>query len=347
MKTGWRITIVSVILAALAGGAIWIHIARASDADDADNDNPQGASHVSNQSGEIELKFDQRSQQLNGISVAELQATQQRTTTQATGTVLQLQPILDIKTSYNTAQTDLTKAQASARASQAEYNRLLKLNQDGENASTKSVEAARASAEGDAASLRNAERTLETLRESTQLHWGTEMTALVLNDSPRFSSFLEQRAYLIQVAPTGAVSWKKPPTDAVVQLADGSHLEARLLSALPAVDPRLQTPTFLYSVTAHPGILPGSNLPVFLPGGPTRSGVIVPASAIVWRQGRAWCYVEKLPGVFSRTAVDTSAPTAEGWFVSPGLSPGTQVVREGAQTLLSEEFRSQIKADED
>jgi hypothetical protein len=109
----------------------------------------------------------------------------------------------------------------------------------------------------------------------------------------------------------------------------------------------LQAPSFLYAISAHPGLIPGINLPVFLPSGPVRNGVIVPYAAIVWWQGRAWCYVEEKPEKFTREEVSTANPAAGGWFMSEGISAGARVVTLGAQALLSEEFRSQIQANQD
>jgi hypothetical protein len=73
---------------------------------------------------------------------------------------------------------------------------------------------------------------------------------------------------------------------------------------------------------------------------------VIPNDAVVWWQGKAWCYIEQTPGKFTRKEVPTSSPVSSGWFVTEGFAPGTKVVTSGAQTLLSEEFRSQIQAEE-
>jgi hypothetical protein len=48
-----------------------------------------------------------------------------------------------------------------------------------------------------------------------------------------------------------------------------------------------------------------------------------------------------------RTAVETSNPVSDGWFIAEAIGPNARVVTSGAQTLLSEEFRSRIQADQD
>ena len=76
--------------------------------------------------------------------------------------------------------------------------------------------------------------------------------------------------------------------------------------------------------------------------GEKQSGVILPLTAVVRAAGLAWAYVQTGENQFTRRQVSTSAPTSDGWFVSAGFKPGEQVVVTGAQTLLSEEFKSQI-----
>ncbi len=348
MKSILRMTIVLFVLLGIAGGLVWGFLAsRSEQAAEADSDAPiEAASRVTHDDGKTILTFDAQAQRANGIVVAALTADRRAVAAEANGVVLQLQPLLDLKTSYNTAQMDIAKARATSQASQAEYKRLLGLNQGGENVSEKSVETARAAAESDSAALENAQQALAVLKSSMQLHWGTVVASWLERGSPQLDELLAQRAFLLQV--TAAAGASQPsPAQAMAQLPDGTHVSAHLIAELPQLDPRLQAPSYLYIVFAHPGLIPGMNLSVSLPFGPVRNGVVVPYSAIVWWQGSAWCYVEESAGKFARVEVQTMNPAPAGWFVSEGIAPGTRVVASGAQTLLSEEFRSQIQTDED
>lgn len=348
MKSTMRITIFLLVAVVLAGGLIWGFLAgRAGQAAEAENDAPvQAPSRVSSKDGETILTFDAVAQRANGIVTAPLSRSKRSLEAQATGVVLQLQPILDLKTSYNTASTDLVKARATARASLAEYERLRQLNQDGKNASDKAVETARAASESDAALAHNAEQSIAVIKSSTQLRWGPVVANWLEQGSPQLDALLNQRMFLLQVTVTSAGS-SAAPKEALVKYADGSHSSAHLVSILPQLDPRLQAPSLLYIVAAHSGLIPGINLPVFLPSGPAQDGLIVPSSAVVWWQGKAWCYVEESSGKFAREEVATSNPVSNGWFVTEGIPADARIVTSGAQTLLSEEFRSQIQADQD
>jgi hypothetical protein len=348
MKSIARIVIFTLVIFAIAGGLIWSFLAgRTEQAAEAQREAPvQAPSRVTTENGHAVLVFDIAAQKANGILTTVLILTKQQMENQATGVVVQLQPLLDLKASYNTPRTDLIRARANARASEAEYERLRQLNQDGKNASDKAVEAARATAESDAALVENAQQTITVLKGSALLHWGPVVTRWLEGNSPQLDALLMQRRFLLQVTSAAATRFSAPK-HAIVQYADGTHAQASFVSVLPQLDPRLQTPSLLYEVAAHPGLVPGINLTVFLPSGPLERGVIIPSGAVVWSQGSAWCYVEESPGKFVRTAVQISTPVSGGWFITQGIDPNARIVTTGAQTLLSEEFRSQIQADQD
>ena len=348
MKPILRILVIGGVLIGVAGGLIWGFLTgRSERAAEAEREAPvEAASRVTSEGGKTVLTFDEQAQRTNGITVTALASERRNAEARANGVVLQLQPLLDLKTSYNSSLMDAAKARAAATASQAECQRLQQLNQGGQNISEKAVEAARAAAESDAAVFENAQQSIIVLKSSMQFHWGAVVTNWLEKGSPQFDALLQQRDYVLQVTAVNSGKWTVP-AQATVQLLNGEHISARLVSAFPEVDPRIQSPSFLYAVSTHPGLTPGMNLPVFLPTGPARSGVTVPYSAVVWWQGHAWCYVEERVGKFTREEVLTENPAPGGWFVSEGIAPGERVVAAGAQTLLSEEFRSQIQSQAD
>ena len=331
----------------VAGGLIWGFLgSRGEQAAEAQREAPVKApSRVSTEDGKTILSFDPAAQRANGIVTSVLTATTQREEAQATGVVVQLQPLLDIKASYNTPATDLIRARANARASSAEYERLRLLNQDDKNAADKTVEAARATAESDAALVQNAQQAITVLKGSAVLRWGPVVAGWIEGNSSQLDALLMQRAFLLQVTSTTAGPFASPK-QAIVQYPDGTHATAQFVSVLPQLDPRLQVPSLLYLIASHAGLVPGVNVSVFLPSGQEQTGVIIPSSAVVWSEGSAWCYIEQSPSKFERISVETGRPEAHGWFVTGGIQPAAHVVTSGAQTLLSEEFRSQIQADQ-
>jgi len=89
----------------------------------------------------------------------------------------------------------------------------------------------------------------------------------------------------------------------------------------------------------------GERLLVWAPIGETASGVVIPAAAAVMSEGKYWCYVEKKPGTYVRTEVDTGVPTADGYFVTEGVAAGDKVVITAAGQLLAKESNSGAESD--
>ena len=77
--------------------------------------------------------------------------------------------------------------------------------------------------------------------------------------------------------------------------------------------------------------------------GNSADGVIVPGTAIVWYSGKAWVYIKEDTEKFRRIPVSTAVESNGGWFNIEGLKTGDEVVTNGGQLLLSEEFKYQIK----
>ena len=77
--------------------------------------------------------------------------------------------------------------------------------------------------------------------------------------------------------------------------------------------------------------------------GKTREGVLVPDAAVVWHGGKAWAYVKQGNDRFVRREVSTAQDLPGGWFNAEGFAAGEPVVVSGAQLLLSEELKYQIR----
>ena len=169
------------------------------------------------------------------------------------------------------------------------------------------------------------------------------MAGWIASSSPTLNAVLEQHEFLAQVVfPPGEVA--NAPATLSLSAPGNQMIRARLVSPLPQVNAQIQGISFLYLVPDRPGMAVGMNLAVLVPVGKPLKGVVVPESAIVWWQGKAWAYEETSANTFTRREVPTNNPVNSGYFV-PGaeFTPTTKLVNAGAQALLSEEFRSQIQ----
>jgi multidrug efflux pump subunit AcrA (membrane-fusion protein) len=129
---------------------------------------------------------------------------------------------------------------------------------------------------------------------------------------------------------------------------DDKPLTGERVGFAASVDPKTQGQPFLFRVADGSGALrPGLSVTAYLEiPGPARSGAVVPRSAVIWQTGKSWVYVQTDQEKFARREVALEDPASGGWFTR-SLKPGDKVVTRGAQMMLSEEFKSQIRVEDD
>src|SRR3989442_1217630 len=196
------------------------------------------------------------------------------------------------------------------------------------------------SAEGNLRALETQERAAEqqlSLQGSmAEQQWGGVVAKWAMDGSPELDRILGMHEVLIQVTLPFGQSYTAPKT-ILVEVPGRTRAEATLISAFPRVDPRIQGRSFLYSAAAQPDFTPGVNLVSHFAVGNSTHGVVVPASAVVWSEGKAWAYLQTGARQFSRRELATDSPVDGGYFVTAGFSTANKVVTKGAQSLLSEE----------
>ncbi len=339
----WLCSLLAIV--ALGSVLIWAFLEKREErGKEAERERPvEAPSRVSVEHGESVVKLDQDTQTKSGIRSAALPLVSRREETRVHGTVLPLQDLLDLRNNYATAQARLEKAQAGLEVSRKEYQRLKGLFDDHQNTSAKAVESAEGLMRSDETEVRAARQALPLLEGNVRQLWGPVLADEVVHASQEFNRLLRQEDVLIHITLPPSLHMAAPRTARVQAPGSSETASAELVSAFPRVDPRVQGIGYLYRAAARPWLAPGANLIALLPAGRLLKGVIVPDTATVWWQGKAWCYVQAGPERFIRRELSAEMPAAGGWFATAGFSPGDKVVTSGAQLLLSEEFRSQIR----
>lgn len=329
--------------AIILGLAIWGFIERSKErTEEQEREKPvQVPSRVVAQDGRTAVVFDADTQKRADIAVAPVKETSRHGEIEALATVLSSQALIDLRSAYITAKTQADKSRASLQASRREYERAKMLHGEEQNVSAKIMEAAEAAWRADEAAVSGSGEALDAAEHSARQKWGSVLAAAAVGDAPLYRRLSEQREVLLLVATPSGTGIPKAPAAVRVAANDGTFRTASLVSPSPQADSRIQGASFFYTAPAD-GLLPGTTLTAYLPTGTEQAGGIVPAAAVVWWQGKAWVYLQTAPDRFVRRELPTAMPIDQGWFVS-GVFKGAQLVVRGAQTLLSEELRSQIQ----
>ena len=309
------------------------------DKDDADRQAQakKGPAQISVQNGQTVLTLDTPTQNRLGLEVATLATTVTRAQVTSPAVVLPVQDLAAFRNSYIATQTQLQKSHIGLDITRKEYTRLKALFEQDHNISEKSLQSAEGALKANEADERAGEQQLTLQRSMVRQEWGSVAAKWVMDDSPEFQRIRDQRDVFVQVTMQADATFAVPKTISL-EIPGASRTGASLVSPFPRVDPRIQGRSFLYVAPAHLGLTPGVNLLAHLSIGRHMKGLIVPTSAVVWSEGKAWVYQQTASDRFTRRIVPTEVPVERGFLAAQGFAPGDKVVTRGAQALLSEEM---------
>ncbi len=327
---------------------------------------PKETSSVTIQGGEGIVTLDKATWAESGIVTAPIRSISYREELQAYGTVLELQTLVDLRknlidlrrnlvelrNNQAAAKAQLEKALAGLEASRKEYDRLKTLFEDNRNVSEKALQVGEAAWRSDEANadasrqgllasqeaFRAGEEALNVLKASAEQQWGSVLTTWLFEATSDFERLIQQKNILLQITLPAVIHISSAPQSILVQTGAGATATANLVSPSPRTDPRIQGMSFFYVAPSQTGFSRGMNVRAYLPVGEKSQGVLIPDSAVLLWQGKAWIYVQRNSEQFVRQEVSTKNPLKDGYFVPKGFRAGDRIVVKGAQLLLSKEF---------
>jgi multidrug efflux system membrane fusion protein len=309
------------------------------DTDDADRQAQakKGPAQISVENGQTVLTLDTPTQNRLGLEAVTLSATFTRAQVTLPAVVLSVQDLATFRNGYVATQAQVQKSNVEADVARKEYTRLRTLFEQNQNISEKSLQAAEGTLQTNEADVRAGEQQLNLQESVVRQEWGSVVAKWAVESSPELQRVFDQREVLVQITMPSDATFGAPKTISL-EIPSATRTEASLVSTYPRVDPRIQGRSFLYLAPAHLGLTPGVNLLAYLSVGNPMKGMIVPTSAVIWSEGKAWIYQQTASDRFTRRALATDTPAENGFFAAHGFSAGDRVVTQGAQALLSEEM---------
>ncbi len=288
-------------------------------------------------SGNVVITLGAAAQKETGITTEILKPLVRPVEIEAYGFVLDPAPLSKLN-------ADLTSAQAALDSSSAQYRRTKRLYAEQKNASLRDLQSAEATYLSDKARL-------EALEQQLRDDWGGQLARIDSRARGKLiSALIDRRQAIARVtAPIGEALDSSPGGAEVFVLGrEQQPLHAGVLYEAPAINPQMQGQAFLLLIgTQDFPIRPGTALSAVLPtSAKSQQGVMVPRAAVVRYAGKQWVYCELSGDRFARREIVPAQLTAEGYFVTQDLAPGTRIVVAGAQTLLSEELKAQIQPED-
>ena len=307
-------------------------------------------SAVGKKEGFATVSLSKESQAASGIASSELVEVESQGSTRIYGSVMNPQALFDARAQYLAALAEVRTQRVTIAHSENEYQRLKRLFADDRNVSERALQQAQVQWAGERAKLAAAEQNVTALKDNLRANWGDTLTAWAADPGAKvFRALSTQRQVLVQLSVPPEL--REQIAERVIHVGPLGGSEnmrvAHYVTPAPRSDGALTGATFIFLADAadlRQGMRISGRVEL---EGESREGVLIPPAAVVWHAGKAWCYIQEEPDEFVRKEVSTQEEIDGGWFNAKGFEAGDKVVIRGAQLLLSEEQKFQIREEND
>ena len=280
-------------------------------------------------------------QRAAGIVVQTPAAAEYRAAQRYFGVVADPRMLVDARQRYLSLGTQMAAAEAALVQRRADRARIQALFDEGRNATARELELAQAALASEEQRLNALLTERRAVVDGLRVVWGDAFAERPDATDALLARAAGREVELVQFVMPAGVEPRNTDWRVNVAAAESPGAPARLVGRSPQTVPGLQGDTWLLAVP-RAGLPAGARVRVLADGGKPLAGVRVPPSAIVRFGGKAWVYLQVEPEQFERRALATDRPLGDGLF-SDAFTSDTQLVTSGAQLLLSEEFKFQIK----
>ncbi len=265
------------------------------------------------------------------------------------GKVLNPVPLIEFRKQYQITAAQYTAAREQFNISQKKLSRLKNLHQN-KAISTRKLQQQLSQWQTDKSRLNQIVIQLEMLKSINRLQWGEKLTGWFTGTTDTaIEKILTRKEQLLQIVMPYPL--KQQDTINTIQVsARGDRnrtYSARFVSLSPKVDPFSQGQQFFF-LSSNPELQIGMNITAWV-SQPTmnRRGMLIPRSALIWHLNQSFVYIKTDDETFIHRNIDHLIKVSDGYFIGTAIRENEEFVSQGAQMLLSHEFRSQIPDEDD
>ena len=306
-----------------------------------EDDNKMAAAEHPNVQGNAVI-IDEQAQKQAGIAVEALTPASYAASQKWMGVVLDLRPLIEARQKFISLSAQLASAQAQVQQKRNELTRTQGLYDEGRNASKRELEAARAALASQEQAEIALQAELHAVVDGVRLQWGQALADKLADKDGLVSRAINRQLEVVQFAvPEGSVAKNQQWRVDVSATGQSNGIAATLIGRASQSTPGMPGESWLLAMPPS-GVASGSRVRVISPQGKPQKGVLVPTSAVIRFAGKSWVYVQTAEDRFERMPLPVDRAMGEGFFTDT-LERDASIVTSGAQLLLSEEFRFQIK----
>jgi len=294
------------------------------------------------------VSLEEEVQETLGLEIIKLKSSMLNNENTSFATRINLSPLLQQRSNYFAHLSEFEISQLKRNQAQAEVKRLKKLANNQAVSSrkllTRQNQLAIYSAE-----LKAAKNKLNALSNQFSNQWGATLTNWFLSENNQHFQQVNNlkkhiyTLYLPQYILTAPKTIFIHPSNQRTQAK-----KAQLISNAANFGNTQQAGNAFFYLAEHTSPL-SKRVNAWIPlNTQAKNGVIIPQSALVWHLGQSFVYLQIDNENYQRIKINHKVRIdADHYFIQHELQTNDRLVSLGAQTLLSEEFRGQIPAEDD
>ena len=299
------------------------------------------------QHGSIKLNI--ALQKASGIQTVKLDASTYNEEFVAHGKVINIQALLALRNRYQLVSAERNNIQA--KLNQAEQNVIRQKELYANGASSKrNLQEQEAQWQSYQSQIAGTDFQDNAIVNEATVLWGEHLTTWALAKSPtQLNNFLSHQEKLIQITlPSNKHLADDIKSIYIATSGDRAKaIKADYVSIAAQTESLSQGESYFFKTHAK-NILSGMNIMAWIPEKSANvTGANFPKSALIWYMNQAFIYQKTSAETFVRRPLLNYSLLPNGSYHSQNLKADDEIVIEGAQMLLSEEFKGQIPKEGD
>ena len=332
---------------------IWVVILMGSDefVDDDLFDEEETLSFIEvNDEGLNQIRLTEAIVKNSGIQTTKIISSNKQSSFSNYGIVQATDTLIDLKNIYDQLMQEINTLQNQINTEEKKYLAFVDLNADGKNISDQALLDQQTLVNNLKVSVEKKVVLKKNLQQKVLSQWGNKFYMAITSKAKdkQLNPLLNGEARLVKITLPSSDSDNSIPHKIIFTPINGNNeTEGIYLDKAPTIEPSILGQTFYYLIQS-PDIRIGSKLIGFYKEKQNNDKQMnryeVQSSSIVWSNGLSWVYIEEEPFLFVKKPVSLENEIKDGWLViSEALSTNDIIVSKGAQLLLSEEYKYQIK----
>lgn len=267
------------------------------------------------------------------------------------GIVQNISTLISAKANFTKVNYSIKKLKNQIKNEKKHLKALIILNEDNKNVSDLAINKKQIEISDLNNQVNIHENEKVNIMSLVQQQWGEVFVAILKNTNDPLNKLLSNQNQLVSLSITQIEREALPPQNIVIipSISSASEIKAKYLSPSPIVNQSIVGKNFFY-LTNNSKLIVGERVSAYISKfNDKKKYLLVPNSSVVWSNGQPWAFIRiKENGNFVRRSLqgmrEAENGSENGWIVPDDkIKIDDEIVTNGAQLLLSEEFKYQIK----